>query len=134
MLNADCTYSCEHFTVKNIWHLVKLLWRIFSSVSTHSAGISSNRKSLLKSILQEHTGIQLEYNKRIDNLFVKNGIFSLAFPSYHGSVPRGCERKCTEPELLLLIKAVNQESDVFPFYLSLSGSVCVTLIKAAMKT
>ena len=60
--------------------------------------------------------------KRIDNLFAKTGIFFLAFPSYHSSVPRGCERKRTEPELLLLIKAVNQESDFFPppsIYLSL---------------
>lgn len=53
--------------------------------------------------------------RRIDNLFEKSGIVWL-FPVISTWAPRGCERKYTDPALLLLIKAVSQEWDWFCFF------------------
>lgn len=53
--------------------------------------------------------------RRIDNLFEKSGIVWL-FPVISAWAPRGCERKYTDPALLLLIKAVSQEWDYFCFF------------------
>lgn len=58
--------------------------------------------------------------KRIDHLFKKSSIVFWHFSVITSRAPRGCQRKCTEAVLLLLIKAVNQGSQYFFFFFFLS--------------
>lgn len=108
--------NCEHFTVRNIWYDANFLKQCL-----HTAGLIYLSK--LKMLIKKERPAQTYMNataKRIDHLFKKSGIVFWHFSVITSRAPRGCQRKCTEAVLLLLIKAVNQGSQYFFFFFFVS--------------
>lgn len=109
--------------MKNIWYDAYFLKQCL-----HTVGLiyHSKWKMLIKKERPARTYMNATA-KRIDHLFKKSGIVFWHFSVITSQAPRGCQRKCTEAVLLLLIKAVNQGSQYFFFFFCLFFSLWMCL-------